>query len=196
MPNIIFNIPLYFTGVTIYIPSIYRTRTQAHGNGFCSSVGRALLQRSSVAASIPSRRPWSCIFRNWSRLGLKMYIFLTLEFTLLYKNIYRKNTFLCLNYHLTYWSSLTIPLIFPAPSSAPRSFTYKTIGPRHVVLAWEPPGASGETILGYKVRRKNNYTNIIDLKCETRNLNHGEMMAIPVNYTFCPSLKNNGCSSE
>ena len=27
--------------------------------------------------------PWSCIFRNWSRLGLKMYIFLTLQFTLL-----------------------------------------------------------------------------------------------------------------
>ena len=27
-------------------------------------------------------RAWSCIFRNWSRLGLKMYIFLTLEFTL------------------------------------------------------------------------------------------------------------------
>ena len=29
---------------------------------------------------IPSWRPWSCIFRNWSRLGLKMYIFLTLVF--------------------------------------------------------------------------------------------------------------------
>ena len=29
-----------------------------------------------------SRRPWSCIFRDWSRLGLKMYIFLTLEFIL------------------------------------------------------------------------------------------------------------------
>ena len=27
--------------------------------------------------------PWSCILRNWSRLGLKMYIFLTLEFDLL-----------------------------------------------------------------------------------------------------------------
>ena len=31
-----------------------------------------------------SSQPWSCIFRNWPRLGLKMYIFLTLEFTLLY----------------------------------------------------------------------------------------------------------------
>ena len=27
-----------------------------------------------------SRRPWSCIFRKWSRLRLKMYIFLTLQF--------------------------------------------------------------------------------------------------------------------
>ena len=39
----------------------------------------------TLVLSIPSRRPWSCIFRNWSRLGLKMYIFLTLEFTLHYK---------------------------------------------------------------------------------------------------------------
>ena len=38
--------------------------------------------RSRVAGSIPSRRPWSCIFRNWSRLGLKMYIGPTLQFTL------------------------------------------------------------------------------------------------------------------
>ena len=30
-----------------------------------------------------SQRLWSCIFRNWSLLGLKMYIFLTLDFTLL-----------------------------------------------------------------------------------------------------------------
>ena len=27
------------------------------------------------AGSIPSRRPWSCISRNWSRLNPKMYIF-------------------------------------------------------------------------------------------------------------------------
>ena len=33
------------------------------------------------AGSIPSRiRPWSCIFRNWSGLGLIMYILTTLEF--------------------------------------------------------------------------------------------------------------------
>ena len=45
------------------------------------------LQRStdSVAQRVrfSAWRPWSCIFRNWSRLGLKMYIFPTLEFTLL-----------------------------------------------------------------------------------------------------------------
>ena len=33
---------LYFTGITTCI-YIYRTVTQAHGNGFCSSVGRALV---------------------------------------------------------------------------------------------------------------------------------------------------------
>ena len=47
------------------------------------------LSRQSVGLEIPgsisSRRPWSCIFRNWSRLGLKMYnlsetrIYLTLK---------------------------------------------------------------------------------------------------------------------
>ena len=31
------------------------------------------------------RGPWSCIFRNWSRLSFNMYIFLTLEFNLLEK---------------------------------------------------------------------------------------------------------------
>ena len=38
-----------------------------------------------IVGSIPSRRLWSCIFRNRSQLGLKMYIFLTLKFTLLKK---------------------------------------------------------------------------------------------------------------
>ena len=33
----------------------YISRTQSHGNGFCSSVGRALVLRSRVAGSIPSR---------------------------------------------------------------------------------------------------------------------------------------------
>ena len=39
------------------------------------------------ADSIPSRRPWSCIW-NWSRLGLKMYIFTSLEFTTPYFNFH------------------------------------------------------------------------------------------------------------
>ena len=42
--NIIFNILLNITGITTYIYSIYRTRTQAHGTGFCRSVGRARVQ--------------------------------------------------------------------------------------------------------------------------------------------------------
>ena len=37
----------------------------------------------ATLGSFPSRRPWRCIFRNWSRLVLKTYIFLTLEVTLL-----------------------------------------------------------------------------------------------------------------
>ena len=39
-----------------------------------------------VACSISSRRSWTCIFRNWSQLGLKIISFcMTLEFTLLLK---------------------------------------------------------------------------------------------------------------
>ena len=93
MPNIIFNIPLYFTGITIYIYTIY---THAHGKRLLQlSRQSVMVQRSRVAGSIPSRRPWSCIFRNWSRLGLEMYIFPTLEFTLL-KKIYLQNKYSCL----------------------------------------------------------------------------------------------------
>ena len=41
------------------------------------------IYRSSATGSIPSWSPWSCIFRYWSLLsGLKMYMFLTLKFTL------------------------------------------------------------------------------------------------------------------
>ena len=47
-----------------------------------------LLSLSWVAGSIPSGRPWSSIFRNWSRLGLKMYIFLTLQFIFPSSSIY------------------------------------------------------------------------------------------------------------
>ena len=73
MPNINVNIPLYFTGITthththIYI-YIYKTRAEAVSNGFCSSVCR----------------PSSCIFRNWSRLSLKIYMFTTLYFIYIY----------------------------------------------------------------------------------------------------------------
>ena len=38
MPNIIINIPLYFTGIIISLIYIYWTRAQVVGNGFCSSV--------------------------------------------------------------------------------------------------------------------------------------------------------------
>ena len=65
---------------TVTYQYYYYYRVQAHGKGFCSSVGRALVYRSpEVVGSIPSRRPWSCIFCNLSRLSLKMYIFLTLH---------------------------------------------------------------------------------------------------------------------
>ena len=43
----------------------------------------SIIHHTPIIHYTPSRVPWSCIFRNWSRLGLKMYIFLTLEFTLL-----------------------------------------------------------------------------------------------------------------
>ena len=75
---------------------LYRTRTQTHGNGFCSSVGIALVLRSRVPGSTPSRRPWSCIFRNWSRLGFKMYylsdnrIYLALKIYLLTTSVNAK----------------------------------------------------------------------------------------------------------
>lgn len=41
------------------------------------------LREIRVADSNPSGRPWSSIFRDWCWLGLKMYNFLSLEFTLL-----------------------------------------------------------------------------------------------------------------
>ena len=82
MQNIIINIPLYFTGITTYI---YTEPTSK------------LTATASVAQSVEhwSRDPGSRVefpagglgvaffVTPWSRLGLKMYIFLTLEFTLL-----------------------------------------------------------------------------------------------------------------
>ena len=46
MPNIIFNIPLYFTGITTYIYTELAPKHIATYD-FCSSVGRALVWRSS-----------------------------------------------------------------------------------------------------------------------------------------------------
>ena len=48
MPNIIFNLYTVILHWHYHV-YIYQTRTQAHGNGFCSSVGRVLVQRSMVA---------------------------------------------------------------------------------------------------------------------------------------------------
>ena len=58
MPNIIVNIPLYFTGITIsliYI-YIYWTRAQVVGNGFRSSVVEHWSSNPEDAGSIPSRK--------------------------------------------------------------------------------------------------------------------------------------------
>ena len=40
--------------------------------------------------SISSWRSWSCIFRNWSRLGFKIYIFLTLKFSTPWRETWRR----------------------------------------------------------------------------------------------------------
>ena len=45
---------------------------------FCSNCYSLLghwSRNPEVARSFPSRRPWSCIFCDWSQLSLKMYIF-------------------------------------------------------------------------------------------------------------------------
>ena len=79
MPNIIFNIPLYFIRITTLIYTQLSPKLTA-----TASVVQSVERWSSNtedAGSIPSRRPWSCSFRNWSRLGLKMCIFPTLAFT-------------------------------------------------------------------------------------------------------------------
>ena len=56
MPNIIINIPLFFTGITISLINIYWTRAQVVGNGFCSSVVEHWSSNPEVAGSIPSRK--------------------------------------------------------------------------------------------------------------------------------------------
>ena len=79
MPNIIINIPVYFTSITTLLYTELAPKLSA-----TASVAQLVKRWSrdpEGAGSIPSQRPWSCIFRNWSRLSLKMYIFTTLEFT-------------------------------------------------------------------------------------------------------------------
>ena len=56
MQNIIINIPLYFTGITISLIYIYWTRAQVVGNDFCSSVVEHWSTNPEDAGSIPSPR--------------------------------------------------------------------------------------------------------------------------------------------
>ena len=56
MPNIIVNIPLYFTGITISLIYIYWTRAQVVDNGFCTSVVEHWSSNPEDAGSIPSRK--------------------------------------------------------------------------------------------------------------------------------------------
>ena len=76
MPKI-FNIPLYFTGITTCIYTELAPKLTA-----TASVAQSVERWSrdpEDAGSILSRKA----FFNWFRLSLKMYIFLLLEFTLL-----------------------------------------------------------------------------------------------------------------
>ena len=70
----IFNIPLYFTGIAtcIYIYIQYARMLQT--TAFVAQSVERWSRDPEVAGSIPSWRPWSCIFRNWSLQGLKMHI--------------------------------------------------------------------------------------------------------------------------
>ena len=56
MPNIIINIPLFFTGITISLIYIYWTRAQVVSNGFCSWVVDHWSSNPEDAGSIPSRK--------------------------------------------------------------------------------------------------------------------------------------------
>ena len=87
MPNISINIPYTLPALphtyiyTEHVPKLSATASVAQ-----------LVERWSRdpdgVGPIPSQRPWSCIFRNWSSLSLKMYIFTTLKFTTPYFNWY------------------------------------------------------------------------------------------------------------
>ena len=103
MPNININIPLYFTGITTHIPLYFNGITILECNIYIyiyTELAPKLSATASVAQLVErcSRvqrarvqfpaEDLECIFRNWSRLGLKMYIFLTLEFTTHYFNFH------------------------------------------------------------------------------------------------------------
>ena len=64
MPNIIINIPLYFTGITISL--MYTLNSKVVGNGFCSSVVEHWSSNPEDAGSIPSRK---ALELHFSQLG-------------------------------------------------------------------------------------------------------------------------------
>ena len=82
MPNIIFNIPFYFTGISTYMYTEFVPKLKAMVS-VSQSVERWSRDPATLVQFPASWRRCSSIFRNWSLFGLKMYIFLTLEFTLL-----------------------------------------------------------------------------------------------------------------
>ena len=70
MVNIIINIPLYFTGITISLiyKNIYGTRALVVDNGFCSSVVEhwSSIYNPEDADSIPSRKALELHFSHFS----------------------------------------------------------------------------------------------------------------------------------
>ena len=82
MPNIIFNIPLYFTGITTYIYTELAPKLTATASA--QSVERwSRDPESRVQFPAGGLLALELHFSQLSRFGFKMYIFLTLEFTLL-----------------------------------------------------------------------------------------------------------------
>ena len=82
MPNIIINIPLYFTGITTSLIYIYWIRAQVVGNGFCSSVVEHWSSIPEDASSIPSRKALELYFSQLVPVWVLLCIIIlaTLEF--------------------------------------------------------------------------------------------------------------------
>ena len=78
MPNIIINIPLYFTGITISLIYIYTELVPK----LSATVSEHWSSNREDAGSIPSRKALHAIafFATGPGLGLIMYILTTLEF--------------------------------------------------------------------------------------------------------------------